>query len=269
MKSASERYGVIFTRQRVGNSKGNSQIEFGQRLLQMIGMDYPEFLGMGVRTKSKYSRKSDDVINEQIKPKNQPSREYVIESIIKVVTEFNNTSFDGELTPNQKFDTSDKPYAIKLEPYQIADLFWKSRRVTISKGRIKITNRKQDYYFLLNNADRIKYDGSEVVVRYDERDMSEGIYAFTTNELPAFLFKADIQPGFRMAKVEQTEEDSEAISKIWKHNREWRKMIDAKVENSSKEALEQIQLKVSWLIGEIHQNRSLKRRKRMLQWPGM
>lgn len=238
-----ERYGTIFTRQAVGNSPGNSQIESAQKDIQTIGMVSPHHFGLSVKSKNQVSRKTDEIINKQTKPYNQPTSEEVKKHIIKAVIEYNNTAYnEGRPTPNELFAQSDKPYAIRLEPYQIAELFWTERRVKVSKGGvIKLTIKKIAYHYILNPEDSIQYAGREVLVKYDDRDLGE-VFAFTLNEVPSFLFVAEKAPAFKMSKIEQTDQDKKNIVKVWEHNRQREKAREKKIEESKEKAMRQREL---------------------------
>ncbi|MGB0428389.1 MAG: DDE-type integrase/transposase/recombinase [Flavobacteriales bacterium] len=237
LKTQFEHLGVWWRHAKVGNPADKSQVE---RLIGTLQSEvfslYGGYMGEGITSIRRVNRPSREHLGEYYKKNGYLSFNEMSMRLAKVVS-LHNEGLQKELkSPIEKYNDFPKPNAVELTAERIAMLFWATTKHTVRRGMIHITVKKIKYiYTIYEHELKAEYQGKQVLVRYDENDLSE-VMVFDKSE--TFLCVAKQTTGVKMSQAERTEEDDLEIMKSVAHKksyedylkREGQKIIDEGLE---------------------------------------
>jgi hypothetical protein len=154
---------------------------------------------------------SKQLIRRSIKRENLPDREGLIIKILEGIEKWNSLSTDKRKSPNEVMSNEPAPNAIRLEPYQIHQLFWLRKSVTVKRHMVKIVVDKQAHeYYITDYELRDRLFEQKVTVCYDNDLSSVSLFTPDTDEFICML-ERHIRPQGALAT--QTPEDLAIIER--------------------------------------------------------
>lgn len=166
-----EKRGVHIAYCRPGNPQGKPHIErFNGTFQDRFCREYPDWLGMDVKSKSKENRPNPEALKAHYKKHGYPTFEQMYERIGKLIEEYNNTSFDGRPTPNQLFEASQRPNAVLIPEYEVPFLFWLTTTCKVNRQMLTVEVNTVPYLYQLDSP---AFNGQTLVVKYDPQDMGQ------------------------------------------------------------------------------------------------
>jgi len=244
-KRLAQNYGdVVISKHAPHNPTGKAEAEKAVNGVQSIMNMHPNVIGLGVKTKKRNSRKSDESIREIQKVKNLASFNEVLRVFGDAVNEFNRTLYDGKRSANDVFNSNDKwPYATRLELSQKRNLFLHTTPATIGpSGQFHIKVRGDKYHYLVDRETWTEYvknnpgkglgvGSHEVYVKFDPKEMHT-VVCYDRKNSTRKLFEVCEQPKHRKAAKERTEEDTRITSAEFEINhKEKRRLKELKTKH--------------------------------------
>lgn len=206
------------------NSKGTVESFFKYFNVKYV-RNYPNYLGLSIRSKSNDHRLRSDKVNEVYKSKKNVGTYSETEHIICGLISEWNQAITKSSSPEQKFNQGEVADAKVISEEMIARLCWESENRTIRRSRINFNNHE----FELSDYQNInKYNGQSVSAYYHP-SISDYVFLFDGDQ---FIEKALVKPFF-------DEEDGRKFAKI-NHNKGLRKH-NSQLLASAKEELDEIE----------------------------
>lgn len=196
--------GVKLTKTSVAAGKVHIERGFGT-LQSVFEMDRREWVGQGIRSSRNYARPTAEYLaktHKQLKAEGftweeswRAENEVVMTYNATPLSVYSKKYRNIEHSPLQIHDNdTERPNIIRIENYDIADLFWATRKIQIRNFAINIEVNRQAYTYMLN--DETKYydivrNHTSVLVKFDASDMSEvmlfdALYNTYLNSVKAF-----------------------------------------------------------------------------------
>lgn len=238
LKDKFENKGVIVRAAKVGNAQDKGEVEryFGtfqssfQRLID-------GYLGEGIKSKRKNGRISEEFLKKHQKDNGHYSYDEMRKIILELIAIYNNTcisdKYNGK-TPNELYRESEKPYVKEVDMLDYAQIFWLNKKLKVSRGLIVNEVRKQKYiYEIWNDEDKLRLNGKQVRVYYDEKEASE-IHVFTLDG--EFVCTCSQKVEVHEAAVDRKEGEEMIMIKHESHNNTLPRHIEDKAKARVKEA---------------------------------
>lgn len=205
-----ERLGIKVRHSKVGNAKDKT-IENVLGVMQTrCDKLYDNNFGEGVKSKRKWAHPSPEHIERVRKLKGIPKFEGLVLQNAEEINIYNNKEWDGKTSCISKLRKTESPSAVKLNSWEIAELFWLKREETVHNALIRMKVLKEErVYRIWAHENVAKLNGGKVWVRYDYQD-KEVIYVFDhkTDEL---VCEAKLELKANMAQINQTDTDKHII----------------------------------------------------------
>lgn len=177
--------GVRLSKTSSSTGKAAAERSFGT-LQSVFEMDRKEWIGQGIKSSRHYNRPTQEyLMSVQKSLKNQGyTWEEAWRTENEVILLYNYTPLNLyskkykniAQSPIELHDTeAARKNIIRVEVYEIAELFWATRKVQIANYKVTIKVNKTEYIFDLVGAEyyNITRNYKNVLVRYDASDMSE------------------------------------------------------------------------------------------------
>jgi hypothetical protein len=180
-----QKYGVKMTK--TSKSSGKAHAERGFYTLQQVfESESRVYIGQGIKSSLPYARPTEKYIARTQREflQNGWNFEQAVVEHMGIIATYNSTPMSNyskkyaHLTQSPMFlyengkDESGK----KIEPLQIADLFWNARNVGIRQGCIEFTHKGKPYQYYVgpDEFDLLEYErkGVQLTVRHDPFDLS-------------------------------------------------------------------------------------------------
>ncbi|MDB4999294.1 MAG: Integrase catalytic region [Mucilaginibacter sp.] len=233
-----QRAGVIVRQHAPHNPSDKGSIEswfgiFGQLYLKKI----PGYLGDGLKSKRKSGKANSDLIQEYKKKKNIRSRADLELLLQSLIVEYNSTYEFKNSTPNLLFANTLIIKGIKLDSDLVRYFLLKERSQTLTKAgfHIQVDGLRYDYLIYDDNL-FLAYRDRKVIIRYDTGNMNK-IYVYTPDSFFA-IFELELHVNFPLARIEQTEEEEEAIRQFTFDRSTFRRKLVKHVKSGSKSQLD-------------------------------
>ncbi|TWI16309.1 Mu transposase C-terminal domain-containing protein [Sphingobacterium siyangense] len=216
LKDMLELKGCRFTPTQKGNPKEKSQVE---RLFGSFQSKYQRmidgFMGEGIRSSRPNGRINADFVN-RLRSKNNL---YTYESMVVIVTNlihiYNQTKTHLATSPSEQFEKCEKLRANKIDPSDIAMLFWKHKTIKASRGEVSTTIRHTTYHYTIwDNELKLRLSGQSVKMYYDECDLST-VHLFS--EKGEYLCECRQATMVHEGQAGQTADDVKTLIKVSKH----------------------------------------------------
>lgn len=177
--------GVKLTKTSTATGKAAVERAFGT-LQSVFESDRKEWVGQGIRSSRDYARPTAEYLaktHKELKSEGFTWEEaWRVEN--EVVMTYNYTPYSLyskkyrtiTQSPIELHDAdTDRPNVIKVETYDVADLFWATRKITIRNYAINIEVNRTSYTYMLTDEKyyNIIRNHSAVLVKFDASDMSE------------------------------------------------------------------------------------------------
>lgn len=176
--------GVKLTKTSVASGKVHIERGFGT-LQSVFELDRREWVGQGIRSSRDYARPTAEYLSRVHKELKAESFtwEEAWRAENEVVMLYNATPLSVyskkfrsiEMSPIEIHDADlEKPNIIKIESWDIAELFWATRKISIRNYALNIEVNRQSYTYMLTDEKyyNIIRNHSAVLVRFDASDMS-------------------------------------------------------------------------------------------------
>jgi len=207
LKMVLDEYGVYTRAARRGNAKDKAHVE---RWFRIFGNDYLNRvignLGEGIRTKTEGGRTQRELEDYFKKKSNIRNKKKLVQLVFSLIKEYNRKT-----EMEKKSITSSKVKMMKFQPFDIAKMFYKSKKKKVNRSMIHMQMKHENYTYTIKDHDLAnEINGSFVEVRYDE-EFPDTIYLFNlkTNKRYGSL-KSDIR-----VNIVPNEKE---LRKIEKHN---------------------------------------------------
>ena len=178
------------------------------------------YVGEGIKSKSKRSRPSFEMLKAYRNDPNLPTTEqlrslyydYQKEFRNKIISQTDKGLLNGK-SPNNKWHSVLPKNAVHINATQYVQLFGNNNLIKVKKGVIKFKPIGKDgrgddhpvYKFTIYQSDIfLKFNNKKVIIRYDFDDMSKA-YLFTQQE--EFIAMVDPSPVVRKNLLGQTSKD--------------------------------------------------------------
>ncbi len=177
-------YGVHVRRTRPYNPRDKGHVErwfrtFSSYYLNRIMGN----LGFGIKSKIEDGRACQSLERFYMKPANLRTKKQLVELIVKLIDLYNKDTMKkrGE-------KRLPKPHNGKFKAWQIANIFYKAKRIKVRQGMVRLSINGRKSYTIENIPLSEKLNDTYIMVRYDENDPSR-IYLFDLkrNEYQGFL----------------------------------------------------------------------------------
>lgn len=205
-----ERLGIKVRHSKVGNAKDKT-IENVLGVMQTrCDKLYDNNFGEGVKSKRKWAHPSPEHIERVRKLKGIPKFEGLVLQNAEEINIYNNKEWDNKTSCISKLRKAESPNAVKLNSWEIAELFWLKREETVHNALIRMKVLKEERVYRIWAHEHVaKLNGGKVWVRYDYQD-KEVIYVFDhkTDEL---VCEAKLELKANMAQINQTDTDKHII----------------------------------------------------------
>lgn len=228
LKEQMEKIGTTWRHAQVGNPQDKSYIERFFGAFQSVECAlYDDYIGEGITSK-RNNRPNAEYLAEVAKKKGLPTYTEMISRIIKMVTKYNErVKANFKQSPMQLYKALPKPNASELNEVQTALLFWKRTKVTVRRGTVKFKiNSVMQHYEVHDHDLKMKLQGKEVYVRYDEKDLDEIMLFDFKNEQAICKCKKALS--INTARVNRTEEDDLNTMKIVAKKKSYKKHLKDK-----------------------------------------
>ncbi|OKL40274.1 Mu transposase C-terminal domain-containing protein [Pontibacter flavimaris] len=168
---------------RVGKGQDKPFIErFFRTLQDRFCREYGDWVGMGVRSKSRDDRANPEAYKAYVKKHGYPTLEQVRERVADMLEKYHNTSFKNEPTANERFAACHEPQVVPVSEAEIPYLLWHKAEAKVNRGKLTLEVNKQPYTFHISPD----YNGQTLVLRYEPEDLSE-VYVFASDEAETHL----------------------------------------------------------------------------------
>jgi hypothetical protein len=216
MRSALNAIGCSFRAAKVGNARDKVVERFFSSFDTTVSRLCPNWVGEGIKSKRKNARPAPE-FQCTIKRSDLPDRAGLIIQISNLILDWNAQKLGTE-SPDSLFRLSEKPYAQACAAWLAASIFWPSTTVTIRNSMLKITVQHVEYVYEIDDYDvRLQFNtdkkraATDVIVRYDDRDMAEVfLFSAANNE---FLCKCKQYARPVGANAGQGKENGQEIAK--------------------------------------------------------
>lgn len=173
---------------KTSSAQGKAKIERAFGTLQSVfEMDRKEWVGQGIKSSRQYNRPTQEYLSKVHKQLKSEGFDWEAAWRVEndVIMLYNNTPLSLysrkfktiTQSPAEMHETdTDKPHVFTQEVYEIAELFWASKKIAISNaGQIKITKNRTEYTYNLRTVEYadILRSYHEVIVRYEASSMEE------------------------------------------------------------------------------------------------
>jgi hypothetical protein len=217
--------GCRFDLERTGNARAKGLVEVTVNNLCELAKECTNFIGKNITTKSKDSRKSVEFVAKLMKASSQAyTRADIKGQIIELAAYYNSRVPSGKMeTRIECFKNRKAENAIEISLENKVWLFHKVLIKNVEQGTIVFRRGYQRFVYVIDKAiDRLRLNGWQVKVRYNETDLEKGedIWVFDA-KTDEFLFTCSPQLSPHVAKINQTETDQE----IYKNNRKSKKEL--------------------------------------------
>ena len=177
--------GVKLTKTSSASGKAAAERAFGT-LQSVFEMDRREWVGQGIRSSRDYARPTAEYLaktHKQLKAEGFTWEDaWRVENEVIMTYNYTPISLYSKKyrtitqSPMELHDAdTEKPNVIRIESYDIADLFWATRKITIRNYAVNIEVNRTSYIYMLTD-DRyynIIRNHTAVLVKFDASDMSE------------------------------------------------------------------------------------------------
>lgn len=176
--------GVFVNETKSATGKASTERAFGT-LQSVFEMDSKAWVGQGIRSSRDYNRPTKDYLgrmHKELKSENwdweaawKHENEIMLLANHTPLCEYSKKYKAIKQSPWELHETdSERPNVKKVEMWEMAELFWPTRKVQIRNYAIKLTVNRKEY--LYNLAEERFYDlvtkNKEVIVRYETSDPS-------------------------------------------------------------------------------------------------
>lgn len=176
--------GVKMTETRTATGKASTERAFGT-LQSVFEMDSKAWIGQGIRSSRAYNRPTKEYlarVHKELKNDGwdweaawKHENELIMAYNHTPMSEWSKKYKDLEQSPWGVHETEqERPNVVKVETWEMAELFWPTRKVQIRNYAVKLTVSKQEYVY--NLAEEQFFDlvttRKEVLVRYEPSDLS-------------------------------------------------------------------------------------------------
>jgi transposase InsO family protein len=172
---------------------------------------YPGYIGQGIKTRDINGRPAQELLDQYQKAGYWRTPDEIKLIGIAAIDDFNKTiNHKIGKSPNQLYSESEMPHAFKVSLFDRIRIFTKCTKCKVQRGQINITRAGILHEFQLNADLMHKYNGQEVLVRYE--NLSEGIYLY---DLKTDTTIGEVKPkqSIHGALADQTEADKEKLLK--------------------------------------------------------
>lgn len=154
------------------NPQRKSIVERGfKQLGENYCKDHYGYIGQGIRTRDKDGRSKQELIDQYQKSGKILSEDEIRMIGIEVVSSYNKTPLTNTgKSPNQLYDSSEKPKRFDLDLCERLKLFCKRTELKVQRGQINITVAGKKYEYQLSAELFGRYNSQTVAVRYDDLD---------------------------------------------------------------------------------------------------
>ena len=262
-KEAINTYGVTWTVSSDPKRKAIAERYF-RHLGELHCKEFPGYIGQGIKSKEKSGRPSQEYIDQFTKSGTWLAKDEIKSFALMAVNAFNNTPLSKlkDVAPNVAHDQSQKPNVIKVDLIGRIRLFTRKTELKASRGQINLTRSGTTYEYQLNAEQYDKYNGKNVIVRYED-DFSS-IHLFDHKDRHIGTVKQKV--GIHGALADQTQEDIDLFNKnkgrlegIKAKARKANEKLTASISPDAFEALNPLTTSKD-VIKEISQNYELKQR---------
>lgn len=238
IKNHHEKIGLIVRYAKVGNAQDKAHVErFNLHFQTNCERLIPGYVGGGVQSKIDKDRIDDEFLKETARQGKLLSWEQLQNTIGELIAWYNDTPINGH-SPNKLFENSEKKNARRLEPQEIAMMFWKNTIVTVRKQEIIVTVRKQKYiYDLSYHKDILNYNGTKVRVYYDESNFDS---VFVENDRNLAIGEVKLKKQIALAKANRTDRDDVEIMKQHSHKEKLLHNIEKRAAEKARMAQEYV-----------------------------
>ncbi|NDV83088.1 DDE-type integrase/transposase/recombinase [Bacteroides sp. 51] len=188
------------------------------------------YIGSGIKSKGKDARTSQELFDSYTSANGWLSIDQIKAILVYCVEEFNKRTDKHGLTPNERYENSQRPNEIRLDNLDVNPDFYRlftrdMQNMLIRKQQISIVRSGVTYEYLLNSELASVWNDKQVRVRYI--NLNEGIYIYNpeTDEALGFVHKKRQAHG---ALANQTDEDTKTMSIV--------NSVNKAVKNKHKEA---------------------------------
>jgi hypothetical protein len=176
---------------------GSFQSEY-QRLIE-------GFIGEGIRSSRETGRIDAEFLKKVVKQNGHYTFDAMVQIVARLIAIYNQKATTTKTAPSVAFSTSEKPSAHALTPEQMALLFWNYRPIKVSRSEVKLTVRRNIYYYgVTDRSQQMSLNGQMVKVYYDETDLSR-VHIFNDNDEYLCELEQKFMP--HEAQANQTEKD--------------------------------------------------------------
>lgn len=174
------------------------------------------YIGEGIRSKRANGRIDADFWGKTLKKDDCYTWDSMVMIIANLIAIYNQKAVKNRKAPSKVFAESERPNATTIGKEDIAQLFYHSKKLKVSRSEIKTTIRHVDYYYeVFDHTQGIDLNGQEVNMYYEETDLSRVHIFSLTNE---YLGELRQKVGLVSGKASQQQNDVEQIIKTSKHN---------------------------------------------------
>lgn len=228
VKNILQTKGVSFRPSRVGNARDKAFVErfFGSFQTVFCKL-IDEYIGEGIRSKRENGRPSPEFLKQVTSAKGIMPKNELIARVSELIAIYNKTALNDKPCPADLHTQSEKPNAKEIRPEDIALLFWKNTQITVRNSMIRLIVRKQQYFYTIYDNDlKLRYNGQEVKVYFDETDLNR-IQLFDLHT-GAYICECRHVLDVYSANANQTPETALNIIKSEAHNNSLKTHIKAR-----------------------------------------
>ncbi|WP_354354744.1 hypothetical protein [Pedobacter sp. UYP30] len=209
--------GCRFNPAEKGNPQHKAQLErwfgtFQSTCQRMID----GYIGEGIRSKRTNGRIDAEFWGKAVRKDDCYTWDSMVMIITQLISVYNQKAAKNRKAPSKVFAESEKPNAPIIGKEDIAQLFYHSKKLKISRSELKHTVRHVDYYYeVFDHTQGLKLNGKEVITYYNEGDLSTVHIFSLQNE---YLGELRQKIGLVQGKANQQPSDVQQIIKTSKHN---------------------------------------------------
>lgn len=199
-----ELMGMKYRNARVGNARDKT-VERLIATLQTTTMSwFDTYQGAGITAQKRSSnRPAPEWTASQME--NALSIEELVCQFADAVAIYNSQKVLSGLSRMDAYRKMDRPNAYECPAVRQIGLFWSSKVIKMRQGHITMTIRHEEHFFRVSSPDVwMDHEGTQVEVKYDERDLSS-VYLFKADGTFISEVKKAKQPP--RAEANQTDED--------------------------------------------------------------
>ncbi len=204
-----------------------------ERLFETVQTQYqatsPHYMGEGITSKRENAHTDKEVMQRTIYKVGFNTKSECINMLNTMILAYNQETTDTRIAPSELFSKSEKPYAVAVTPEKRAMLFWTNTILKVSVSQIKLTIRKQAYWYEIKDYQlREQLNGKQIRVYYDSADLST-IQIFELNG--TYIGELSQTILIHEAKADATEKDRYTAYGHKQRNKGFDSYLDAKTKN--------------------------------------